>query len=455
MADKNLLTFNSKVTQVEQLYYAPVAVLPPPFGTAISTAYCFLSHIDPWPNDSDPPQPSQDQKYLKSIFKSMFVAKIVNSNDISPVIERIDWLTGTTYDYYQDDVDMFAADGYGLLFKHFYIKNRYDQVFKCLWNNNGESSTVEPFFQPGTYGTNNIFKGSDGYKWKYMYTIDVGLKQKFMDVYWMPVPVGANTPNPIQSNAGFGDIEVINVIDSGSGYDPANAVITLTVTGDGSGAVATASVVAGHITDVVVTNTGTNYSYANVAITSTLGSGASLVAPTSPIGGHAFDPISELGCTRAMYTCEFSGSENGKIPTDIDFRQVGLLINPVALSTFPNPADDIIYKVSTDLVVASGFGVFTQDEMIFQGTSLETATFSASILSFDTASNVVHLINIQGSPTLNAPVFGNSTGTVRTLLNVSYPDFQSFSGYLIYVQNRAAITRSSDGIEQFRFVVGF
>ena len=361
MANKNLLTYNAKVTQVEQVYYSPVAVLPPPFGTAISTTYCILSHIVPWADDNNPPQPSQDQKNIKSVFKSMFVAKQIYSNDISPVIERIDWTSGTSYEYYKDDVDMFELDGAGLLVFKFYVRNKYDQIFKCLWNNQGGPSTQEPFFQPGSYGTNNIYVGSDGYKWKYMYTIDAGLKRKFMDSTWIPVPVGANTPNPIQSSAGYGDIEVINMVNTGSGYDPANSTITVTITGDGSSAAGTAEVSNGAITNIVVTNTGANYTYANVSVTSSSGSGASAIAPISPIGGHGFDPVSELGCGHVLFTCEFNGSEGGKIPVDIDYRQVGLLINPVALSSYPYPADKPIYKTTTDFVVAPGFGAYTAD----------------------------------------------------------------------------------------------
>ena len=156
-----------------------------------------------------------------------------------------------------------------------------------------------------------------------------------------------------------------------------------------------------------------------------------------------------------MFTTEFNGSEGGIIPTDIDYRQVGLVLNPTALSTYPYPANSSIYKVSTDFVVASGFGAYVSDETIYQGSSLATATFSATVLNFNVATNTVALINIFGTPTLNAPVFATSSGTVRTLLSVSVPDFQSFSGYLAYVENRSGIQRSSDGIEQFRFIVGF
>ena len=455
MANKNLLTYNAKVTQVEQTYFSPVAVLPPPFGTSITTTYCFLSHNLPWEDDNNPPQPTQDQKYIKDIFKNIFVAKQIYSNDISAVIERIDWTSGTTYNYYRDDIDMFEVDGAGLLFLKFYVRNRYDQVFKCLWNNNDEPSTQEPFFQPGSYGTNNIYVGSDGYKWKYMYTVDVGVKRKFMDSRWIPVPVSSITPNPIQSAAGFGDVEVINVTNSGSGYDSANATITVTITGDGTGATGTAETSNGQITNIIVNNAGTNYTYANVSITSTLGSGATAIAPISPIGGHGFDDIDELGCFNVMLTCTFDGSEGGKIPVDIDYRQVGLLINPVSLSSYPNPANGAIYQTTTNMVVAPGFGAYVADEVVYQGTSLATATFSASVLSFDTASNVIYLINKVGTPTLNAPVISGSTGTVRTLLSVSYPDFQTFSGYLSYVENRTAVERSFDGKEQFRFVLGY
>lgn len=454
MANKNLLTYNAKVSQVEQTYFAPVASL---FGTEIpiSTMYCFLSRVVPWTDEGEPPQPTQDQQSIKSVFRNMFVAKLINSSNISPVTQRIDWTSGEVYDYYQDNVDMFAVDGAGNLVKRFYIRNKYDQVFKCLWNNNDGVSTDEPFFQPGSYGTNNIYKGTDGYKWKYMYTIDVGSKTKFMDSSWMPIPVGENTPNPTQTTAGFGDIEVINVLNGGSNYDPSNAAITVVITGDGMDATGTATVEDGVITDIIVTNAGSDYTYANVSVTSDLGSDATFLSPASPVGGHAFDPVSELGCSHVMVTVEFNSSESGNIPTEIDFRQIGLLINPVALSTYPQPANAAIYKTTTDFVVAPGFGVFGEDETVYQGNSLEEATFTGTVLSFDPAANVIRLINTVGDYSVNAPIFGNSSLTARTVLSVSTPDFILFSGYLTYIENRASVQRSFDGIEQFKFVVGY
>jgi len=180
MANKFLITNTAKLTQVEQVYYAPVAIVPPANNT-ITQTYCFLSRAEPWETPDNPPVPTQDVKSLKNIYKNIFVVKHVTSNDISPVIARRDWTANTVYDSYKDTLDMNVQDENNNPFYKFYVKNRYDQVFKCLWNKNGAPSTEEPYFEPGVYGNNNIFQGSDGYKWKFMYTIDTGLKLKFMD----------------------------------------------------------------------------------------------------------------------------------------------------------------------------------------------------------------------------------------------------------------------------------
>ena len=253
-------------------------------------------------------------------------------------------------------------------------------------------------------------------------------------------------------NAGGGQIILsssnTDVIFSG------NLHFTPYITGDGSGVVATANVVGGAINDIIVSSSGSNYTFSNVSITSSIGSGATAVAPVSPIGGHGFDPASELGCSHVMLSSTFTGSESGLIPTDITYHQIGVLVNPTAYSAGGNPANNAIYKTSTDLVVAPGFGSYVSDEILYQGTST-SPTFTATILSFDSSNNVVKLINTTGSLTTNAPVFGQTTGTTRTLLTYSTPDFIPLSGYLSYIENRTGIQRSVDGIEQFKIVLGF
>jgi len=461
MTYKNIITYGSKVSQVVQDYFSPSAMVS---GQQLTTLYAFLSRVDPWSNDTIPDQPKQDQKYIKNVFANMFVAKEITSNYISPVIQRIDWTSGTVYDFYQDDIDMFETDDNGLLKLKFYVRNTYDQVFKCLWNNNGNTSINMPMFQPGSYGTNNIYTGADGYKWKYMYTIDLGSKRSFMDVNWMPIPIGTITsPNSVSTSAGWGDVEVINVTNGGSNYDLSNTIIQVVVDGANSTtSTANVTVANGAITDIIVSNPGKNYTSANVSINVyassnliTVGTGATAIAPVSPVGGHGYDPISELGTKHVMFSVQFNGSENGYVPIDIHYYQIGLLITPISYKSNPYPANSAIYNTSTRFTVAAGFGLYQNDEFIYQGNSLQTATFSAKVLSYDESTGIISLINTTGTPTTSAPVYGNTSKTTRTLLSVTLPDLIPYSGYISYIENRSGIQRSADGIEQFRIVVQY
>lgn len=456
-ANNGILTYNSGVYQIGTNYYSPTVSIPIT-GEKLGTLYCFLSRIDPWTNESEPPQPQETQKYIKEVFKNMFVMKQITTNDMSPVIERIDWTSGETYSYYRDDVNMFELDVNDTIARRFYVRNRFDQVFKCLWNNNDGTATDEPRFEPGTFNANLIYTGSDGYKWKYMYTITSGSKLKFMDDAWMPVPYATTPPNPVQSTKTFGSIDVINIVEGGSGYDLGTSPIFITVTGDGTGVTANAVVDAGVITDVTVANTGYDFSYANVSITSATGSGATAVAYTSPVGGHGFNPISELGTRHIMMTTSFNKSDSSYIPTDIDFRQIGILMNPYAYyGASVAQANAEIYRLTTDIVSSPGFGTYTQDEVIYQSDDglLENAFFTAKVLSFDSTYNTIKTINTLGSFVENKVVYGDTSGTARVGLQKSDPLVVPYSGYITYIENREAVQRDSEGSEQFRLVLGY
>jgi hypothetical protein len=56
---------------------------------------------------------------------------------------------------------------------------------------------------------------------------------------------------------------------------------------------------------------------------------------------------------------------------------------------------------------------------------------------------------------INSTLFGDSSGTARTTTTISNPDYDIFSGHIIFVENRSSIQRSADGIEQLRFVLGY
>jgi hypothetical protein len=463
MANQNIITYGLPITTVDQMFYSPSAVLASS-TTPINTTYCFIGSVTPWADDNNPPIPTQDQKYLKSVLNNIIATKRITTNDLMRVIQRIDWNANTVYSYYRDDVDILQIDPEdGSLVNNFYIRNRYDQVFKCLWNNNGAVSTSEPYFEPGTYQTNNIYKGTDNYKWKYMYTIDAGSKLRFMDKNWMPVPDADYAPSSLVNSIGSGDIEVINVLNGGSGYDPTTTVISVNIVGDGVGASANVSVSGGVITDIIVSNPGSGYTYANayVVVSSSQanppGNGAVLIAPVSPIAGHAYDPAAELGATDIMFSVDFNGNEGGVIPTNFTYHQVGLIVNPTSIPTEPNAANNDVYRTTTDLIVSTGFGVFQSGEIVFQGsdpTNPNTWTYSGTV-AYYTEPTTVGVINTKGTPTTNELIRGTVTNTTRMLFDFTPSTYTVLSGYLSYIENRSGIQRSPDGIEQFRFILGY
>jgi hypothetical protein len=469
----NTLTNHAKVIRVATDYYNPTAKV---YGIPVGSIYAFIGQENSWPivnSIETPTQPTEDQAYLKKVFKNMFAVKSIGVSNISPVISRINWANNTNYFAYSDTVNMNAKDDIGFPLYNFYIKNRYDQVFKCLANNNGGLSTFEPYFQPGSYGINNIYQGNDLYKWKYMYTIDAGLKKSFLDTDWMPVPVGANTPQPYLTNAGYGDIEVINVVNGGSGYDAVNTFIVVTVTGDGTGVVANVTsteITNGVIKDIIVKPgfAGKNFTYANVDIKAytsanlfyiaSTGSNATAVGPISPVGGHAYNPISELGCNHVMYSVEFNGTEGGVIPTTgVNYHQVGILVNPQTYgSSGAVLANGAIYNTSTQFLLSSGAGnVYTSNEIVQQKDENGNVTYYATVLNFNTSTNILQLINTNGTYTSGQSIIGVTTGASRVVLSITEPTLIPFSGYITYIENRVGVQRSNDGIEQFKFVLGY
>ena len=109
MANQNILTYGLKVIQLKQDYFSSAAYLKNS-NNVLESIYCFLSRVDPWPDENNPPTPTQDQQYIKNVFKNMFVAKAITTNNITPVARRIDWVSGKVFDYYQDNVDMLAVE---------------------------------------------------------------------------------------------------------------------------------------------------------------------------------------------------------------------------------------------------------------------------------------------------------------------------------------------------------
>lgn len=389
-------------------------------------------------------------------------------------------ITNTKFSYsYSGNASAIAlTNKYPLYANNFYVRNSRDQVFKCLFTPkdiNGAyiNSTQEPTIDiDGQLPEDPYIETGDFYKWKYLYTIPYGLKQKFFTKDWMPVIIDPSAAAAAED----GRIDIIDIKNSGNGYfsltgsgNTATYPI-LSIVGDGTGANVTAQVEYGRIVEVNILDGGSGYTKANVIVsdsdqkggTSNTANVATFDVVISPQGGHASNPIKELGCYSFMISTELIGTEEDKIPISgtqwggtFDFRQITLLRDPL----FANgvPASSSVYRTSTKLTVATPATPFQTDETVFIGSTLSSATFTAIVAAWDVSRNELLLIDVDGNieSLTGTEIKGNSSGAKSAILTVEDPEVDIFSGDVLYIENRLPIIRNSSQSEQIRIVLSF
>lgn len=190
--------------------------------------YAVLGHSNPWNNEPSPDQIVSSTQKLQYETKRDFIGgKKVDSGNVSHVTKRVDWSENSVYDMYKDTLE----DVYDT---NYFVVTDELNVYKCLYNNKRGQSTIKP----QGYAL-SAFTLSDGYTWKYMYSITLGESEKFMTTNHIPVKIQSN----VQTAAVNGNIEIIETNTSGSGYYQLDGVDvatstsnTLIINGIGSGA---------------------------------------------------------------------------------------------------------------------------------------------------------------------------------------------------------------------------
>lgn len=145
------------------------------------------------------------------VYRNMLYGKQFDGVNISYVIKRTNWTSNTVYDYYDDkDPDLYS--------KNFYVMNSSNRVYKCLFNNYGAPSTVEP----SDFNPNGDFVTlPDGYKWKYLFSISASDFNKFASTNYIPVKEDVN----VKQYSSAGAIHVIKVNNAGTNYPYANGSV--------------------------------------------------------------------------------------------------------------------------------------------------------------------------------------------------------------------------------------
>lgn len=399
---------------------------------------------------------------------------------------------------------------------NYYVMNSNYQVYICLQNGSsgintsGNQSLDEPNFtdlEPSRAGNSG-----DGYVWKYMYTVSPGDIIKFDTLEYIPVPNSWETATgqiaAVRENGNselnLNQIKTIYIENQGAGYGIGQNQ-AVDILGDGTGGKAVLNVdSSGRITGATVSSGGKGYTYGMVDL-STINTGsitdrAFLIPIIPPSKGHGYDAYKELGADKVLIYARFDDISD--FPTNSKFSQVGILKNPVSVgSTAVISADSftacngLVLDTISDITqitvgakikqtIGSGqtaFGYVTsfdkdtkvvryyQDRSLYfnQGTSnQEDDPFAApeSFIKYEFTNAVANVTIGSASCTINTGFTGITTTTnsgavvdlgVNFTGGVAVPEIDKMSGDLIYIDNRATVTRNLRQREDVKIVLEF
>jgi hypothetical protein len=507
-----------------------------------ATAYAAVYR---YATDEIPLRPADNDEEEKSIHDDMIALKRIGADQVRAVVRRFNWnpTVNPKFDMWRPDYSYARAaqvdpDGSGSLTAaealanaQYYVINNSYEVFKCLYNGtnvdnpSGSNASLEPKRNPGPTGegvydsATGIYTEypdvTNGYIWKYLYTIPTDDVLRFLSTDFMPIVEDATVTALAATQAG--SITTVIVRDKGSNL-PASEVIYTEIKGDGAnGRVRIETDANGQITTAYLVNasgarvniSGSGYSYANILLkdgmlfenpdlttpfTVSANASGDVEAIIPPVGGHGADAITELLAKRIMANIRLTYAEGqGDFPVDNDFRRIGIIKNP----KLPAPSTDFATQDTISAISALKLnnvnGGFIPDEIIKQEyTSGEYAygtvvswvwdevpagqTPSSGTLKYfqspdyhtdngvvrDFASNAAWLVEGQTSLITGAVETGYSTGgATLPLLGLTFtnglasPEMAKNTGDIVYVENRRLITRAPDQIEDIKLVIEF
>jgi hypothetical protein len=400
----------------------------------------------------------------------------------------------------------------------FYVVNSDYRVYICLQNGttpdtpNGKPSLDEPTFtdlEPRSAGTSG-----DGYIWKYLYTLKPSEVAKFETSDFIPVPANWETSTDnaaVRNNAIDGSIKIVTITNRGVGLGTANRTYTrVPIKGDGTGAECTIIINNDQkVESIIVSRQGSGYTYGNVDLVSgNVPTGTTI--PTfdviiSPKGGHGADIYRELGAYNVLlYSRIENDNQNPDFITGNQIARIGIVENPRVSSGSLLTSDKASALYALRLT-GTGYSSasFTADSYFTQTVATGT-TAVGRVVSYDQTTGVLKYWqdrSLAGFTTVGAAVtnpsygfdlteFTSSPATggsltiipssgsnlsintsfsgISTVINnriyylgqeftngIASPEVKKYSGNIIYVDNRPAITRSSNQKEDIKVILQF
>lgn len=469
--------------------------------------------------DSTPPDPIDNTLYTNSYRDTILGIKKINSSDVVRVIRKIQWKSGKKYDMYRHDYSVYntapVTSATRLYDSNYYVINKDYRVYICINNgsapsnaNAGVVSTQEPL-----HTDLSPRKESDGYSWKYLYTLSPADVLKFDSTDYVSVPNDWTTTSDseivrVRDNATDGKIETI-LIEEQQIYNYYGTLTNVPIRGDGSGGLATITFdEESKPISVDVTNGGSGYTYATLDLDSILpsltGNKAIFNVIIPPPGGHGAEIYTELGANKVLV---YGRIEND--PTNPDFiignqfSRIGIIKNVKnfgSQSYFTGSTGSGVYgaKVTTNISEALDSTMTqTGSNAIGNLVSFDSITKVAKYIQPRT--NLIDTYQVGNKQVIDYKYADSSTGiqtatgysftefspTTITLGSNSYsvdtsfssntvtvgsvtyylgqdfssglssPDINIKSGEIVYVDNRSSVTRASQQREDIKIILEF
>ena len=250
-----------------------------------------------------------------------------------------------------------------------------------------------------------------------------------------------------------------NIAADGDGYSIGPKI---SIAGDGHGAnVRATNTASGTIGDIVVVSGGNNYGNAVATIITNAGTSGAVSPIVGPRGGHGDDAIEELGGFFVMVNSRLEYGESGNFTTNNDFRKIGLLAQPLYSNGDVSTASTIDQCV-TVTVQSWNSTAFAEDEVVTGARSAATGRVvdfknNTTLRLTDVtmgANTTAGYDSITGSFQTNETITGAGGASANTN-GVVGGDLERFSGDVLYVENRAPVTRADDQIEDVKLIIEF
>jgi len=313
-----------------------------------------------------------------------------------------------------------------------------------------------------------------------MYTLSATQQANFLSTDFMAVA----TNSTVSSAAVDGAISNVKIKSAGSGGT--NGTFTnIPIRGDGSSGTISVTVSGSIITSLTITNAGTGYTIAYIRNADIVSAGATGLTGAeidviiSPKGGHGFNAVSELGGFFVMLNVSLEGTESsntGDFTTGNDFRRIVLIKNPFSGGSAAS-ASTLRGTKAVRFAASPAPGTFVADEEINQATTGAVG----KVVEWDATNRILHYIqtrfNDEGISSLgNRTAFSGAnvitgqtsaaTGTPSATASETADQITFTSGYkdteldrhkgdVLYIENRAPITRASDQTENIKLVIEF